>query len=413
MENQKKRKIREMLYEDTPAGRLRRMAIVRELLCRYFDGTATRDEKQSVEYWQPGVPRSGDVLPERDGAACNGSGCRMGQQDSTGLSGRSEPPVTDDNRVLVQSEAGQVEMERRIYREVARRLQFAHTEFREYQPHVPAVAQRSVRVRMVSWVVVAVVVLCMGNMILLLSRQPVKPAKQQTGMSMADSRQEWQTSGSQMLRIVLPDGSRVAMNADSKLEILKPLFNRETREVWLSGEAFFEVTKNTGSPFIIHTGTIETVVHGTSFNVKAYPSFGEHVVTVRDGMVEVREEERTLGVLTADCQLTYRTDCGRLSTGRLSWWNAAGWVDGAMVFNAAGEEEVRLRLCQRFRVEVEIEPGAFRGRRLSGTFRKNENLEYVLRNMTLLLGVRCTVNDRKVTIRRQHNGPASRETDAV
>lgn len=70
-------------------------------------------------------------------------------------------------------------------------------------------------------------------------------------------------------KILLPDGSNVWLNSGSKLSYNKN-FETGLREVYLSGEAFFDVIKNPQRPFIIHTNKIDVKVLGTSFNIKAY-----------------------------------------------------------------------------------------------------------------------------------------------
>jgi ferric-dicitrate binding protein FerR (iron transport regulator) len=80
--------------------------------------------------------------------------------------------------------------------------------------------------------------------------------------------------------INLPDGSKVVLNANSKLEY-PPGFSNNTREVYLDGEAYFDIAHDPGKPFIVHTGSISTRVLGTAFNINAYRSqqFVEVTVT--------------------------------------------------------------------------------------------------------------------------------------
>jgi transmembrane sensor len=86
--------------------------------------------------------------------------------------------------------------------------------------------------------------------------------------------------------ITLPDGSKVWLNADSKLTY-DGKFDGQTREVYLSGEAFFDVAKDKSRPFIIHTRTINLKVLGTSFNVRSYDSDKETETSLVHGSVEI------------------------------------------------------------------------------------------------------------------------------
>lgn len=84
----------------------------------------------------------------------------------------------------------------------------------------------------------------------------------------------------------LPDGSKVMLNAGSTINISKD-FNADTREISLSGEAFFDVAHNPGKPFVIHTSSMDVKVLGTVFNVKAYPNDKLSETSLIKGSVEI------------------------------------------------------------------------------------------------------------------------------
>lgn len=97
-------------------------------------------------------------------------------------------------------------------------------------------------------------------------------------------------------QIVLPDGSKVWLNAGSTLDYPKQ-FNGKTRAVQLQGEAYFDVAKNAKQPFIVHTKTFDIKVLGTGFNVRAYPDEDSAVTSLVHGSVEVitgGKEKRTI-----------------------------------------------------------------------------------------------------------------------
>jgi transmembrane sensor len=85
---------------------------------------------------------------------------------------------------------------------------------------------------------------------------------------------------------IMEDGTRVTLNADSKLEYA-PGFPLLNREVYLKGEAFFDVHPNAKQPFIIHTDKMDIRVLGTAFNVKSYPDEPEAEATLIKGAIEV------------------------------------------------------------------------------------------------------------------------------
>ncbi len=87
-------------------------------------------------------------------------------------------------------------------------------------------------------------------------------------------------------RIYLIDGSTVILEKGATL-IYQPSLNDKTREVSLEGNAFFDIAKDAGRPFMVHTGVIVTKVLGTSFEVKADPKMNDIHVAVRSGKVSV------------------------------------------------------------------------------------------------------------------------------
>ena len=87
--------------------------------------------------------------------------------------------------------------------------------------------------------------------------------------------------------ITLSDGSSVLLKPNSKLSYPK-IFNGNTRKVYLSGEAFFEISKNPKKPFYVYANEIVTKVVGTSFRIKAYADLPNVEVIVRTGKVRIR-----------------------------------------------------------------------------------------------------------------------------
>jgi ferric-dicitrate binding protein FerR (iron transport regulator) len=86
--------------------------------------------------------------------------------------------------------------------------------------------------------------------------------------------------------IIFSDGSKVWLNSGSRL-IYPPVFKGENREVFLEGEAYFEVAKNKNKPFIVRTSDFRIKVLGTRFNVQAYKNEGEQTTVLLEGKVNI------------------------------------------------------------------------------------------------------------------------------
>jgi len=90
----------------------------------------------------------------------------------------------------------------------------------------------------------------------------------------------------------LPDGTKVWLNAGSRLRYDAAMNQKDLRSVTLVGEAFFDVVKNKEKPFIIHTGKVAIKVLGTAFNVRAYPGERLTEATLMRGSIELTVNSR-------------------------------------------------------------------------------------------------------------------------
>ena len=98
-----------------------------------------------------------------------------------------------------------------------------------------------------------------------------------------------QTGAGETGEYILPDGSRVWLNRSSSVRY-PGTFAGDMREVYLEGEAFFDITPNAGQPFIIHANHTQTRVVGTSFGIRAIKGMDEVIVTVSTGVVNLSAE---------------------------------------------------------------------------------------------------------------------------
>lgn len=109
-----------------------------------------------------------------------------------------------------------------------------------------------------------------------------RPAKQDQAIAYTEHKVSYGSKS----QIILPDGSKVWLNAGSKLRYSLQ-FNQTIREVYLEGEAFFDVSKNKNKPFLVKTTDVTIKVLGTAFNVKAYPDEKTIETSVQRGLVQV------------------------------------------------------------------------------------------------------------------------------
>jgi len=198
----------------------------------------------------------------------------------------------------------------------------------------------------------------------------------------------FQTGMTYRRTVVLPDASIIIMNKGTKLTFIKKQFNNKNREVWLEGEAFFDVAKNKEKPFIIHTGTMQTTVRGTSFNIKAYTQTGQNVVSVRTGKVEVCAQNKVLAMLTSNKQIIYDTAKRTSETESIKASDITSWTNGSLILNNANISELRLRLKQCFNVNLQVNGQALNNAKFNAVFKTGTSLDEVMQTISVLYEIK-------------------------
>ncbi|ATL46979.1 hypothetical protein COR50_07150 [Chitinophaga caeni] len=168
-------------------------------------------------------------------------------------------------------------------------------------------------------------------------------------------------------KIVLPDSSIATLNAESSLKY--PETFADSRDVYLKGEAFFEVNTNADHPFIVHSDKIQTQVLGTSFNVKSYDE-EDPTVTVLSGKVKVADNQNTAksAVLTQGDRLVYALNDGRLNVSNDSLNLAAdSWRKGMINMDNLSLAQVAAILERWYDVKIELASPGIAAKVFAGT----------------------------------------------
>jgi transmembrane sensor len=181
---------------------------------------------------------------------------------------------------------------------------------------------------------------------------------------------------------VLPDGSKIWLNADSKIQF-PTVFKGTTRDVYLNGEAFFDVTKNPSMPFIIHLAHGSLRVLGTSFNVRAYDNEAVVETSVVTGKVAFIPKYRQTGkkqdtvFLSPDNKVRYLLAKEEVVVEPAVSKEDSAWIAGKLVFKGMTFEEIGMQLERNFGKKIVFLSDAASRFRLTGTFQDN-TLEEIL-----------------------------------
>lgn len=159
--------------------------------------------------------------------------------------------------------------------------------------------------------------------------------------------------------VTLPDGSTVKMNASTRIEYPES-FSSDVRKVKLSGEAFFEVTRDTLHPFIIETLNASVEVLGTSFNVSAYPNGGLVEVNVKTGKVKLTQHiegssDPKTSILPAGKRGWIKIADGEMGQAEALSPNYSAWITKEISFQRTPLAEAFSVLENTYHVKINME----------------------------------------------------------
>ena len=211
----------------------------------------------------------------------------------------------------------------------------------------------------------AVILLCLSVGTVYLYMQPTSL---QTVSTMAETR-----------NVILPDGSSVLLNRHSSLSYPKR-FKSDNREVQLTGEAYFEVSKDQKHPFIVQTEHINVQVLGTHFNVDAYRNNPEVKTTLLTGSVAVSNKSNSVRMILKPNEIAIYNKVGNKLTRQVTK-NAKdeiSWRDGEFIFDNLPLGEIARELSNSFGTPIHIADTSLQSYRISARFRNGEDLETIL-----------------------------------
>ena len=227
-------------------------------------------------------------------------------------------------------------------------------------------------------------------------------------------------------QMILPDGTKVWLNSGSNLTYYSD-YNGNTRDVMLSGEAYFEVVKNPDKPFVVKTGEIDIKAYGTSFNVKSYPSDGFVETILIKGMVVIEQvsDKKTLailkpheksifykegilpslkGILKSAKQEISRDTIIKIYTDQnilLAKTNVipeTAWKDQKLYFTSETLDEIAVKLERWYGVKIHLQGEEIKNERFTGKFTHNEPIVQVLEAIKITTPITFTIKLNDVYI---------------
>ena len=160
--------------------------------------------------------------------------------------------------------------------------------------------------------------------------------------------QEITVPGGQHIDLVLTDGTEVWLNSLTTLKY-DPMFERDSRTVYLDGEAYFEVAKDAARPFTVVARGVEVEVLGTHFNVNAYPEKNGVVTTLAEGKVRVAEGGHEAVLMPGEQAVA---SAGALDVREVDVSEYISWKDGLFVFRQMPLEQIMEQVYRWYGVKA-------------------------------------------------------------
>lgn len=201
----------------------------------------------------------------------------------------------------------------------------------------------------------------------------------------------------QKANVVLPDGSKVWVNSDSKLSY-GSRFNKKERVLQLEGEAYFEVASDKDRPFIVETNEMAVRALGTSFNVKSYEDENSASTVLRTGRVEVTTDSDCL-ILNPNEKIVFNKQTGHAQKSSID--NATdyiNWKYNELTFNGETFENIAHTLERYYNTRIIFESESLKKYRFTGT-PGNTSLESILQILSLTSPLSYEVKDSMIILR--------------
>lgn len=234
-----------------------------------------------------------------------------------------------------------------------------------------------------------------------------------------DRRSRVETAAGEKKIVWLPDGTRIILNARSMLRV-DSAFGNKTRTVSLEGEAFFNVTHDTGSPFIVRMKDFDVKVLGTMFNVKSYAEDKISETSLVKGKVEItlRSDSSNKLVLKPNEKMVLSYPDKVLNVASPSSLPSVssvvkpltisgdgnsvietGWTQDRLEINDETFEDLKNTLERQYGVSIGFKDDAVKKYRFTATFEK-ESIEEVLKALQLSYEFNYTKNDNQISVEK-------------
>ncbi|QBQ42286.1 DUF4974 domain-containing protein [Sphingobacterium psychroaquaticum] len=210
--------------------------------------------------------------------------------------------------------------------------------------------------------------------------------------SLARSVQTMETGRGKQSHVILSDGTKVWLNANSKLQF-PGRFSNSNREVSIEGEVYFEVAKNKNQPFIVKSEHNHVRVLGTHFNVRSYPTETMKTVTLLEGSVEVRSADMSKKLTLKPAEQSIQQGNEGLHARVVTNPEAViAWKEGQFYFEDADAQSIVKELERWYPVRIHLKEHD-ETKRISGRIRRDDSMKEVV-EMLRFFDIEVSITER-------------------
>jgi ferric-dicitrate binding protein FerR (iron transport regulator) len=200
-------------------------------------------------------------------------------------------------------------------------------------------------------------------------------------------------------QLVLPDSSIVWVNSDSKLKYPQKFKEEDSRFIELDGEAFFKIKKEQGRPFFVKLNNLTIEVIGTEFNISAYNTNKQILVTLNKGKIKIKTNDNSDYILEPDQQFRLNNLNSQVEIVDVDANDFSGWRSGKLIYNELSLSEITLSLNRTFNVQITLDKSILvKEDKYSIKFVNNESIEDILKILSDVAHFAYKINGNHITI---------------
>ncbi|MEO5997842.1 MAG: FecR domain-containing protein [Chitinophagaceae bacterium] len=195
----------------------------------------------------------------------------------------------------------------------------------------------------------------------------------------------------QRSKVILPDSSVIWLNSGTQLTYNSD-FGHKNRDIKLTGQALFQVTKNKKLPFIVNCNELKVKVLGTRFDIDAYPTDENIRVALQTGSVELlhSKNETFHYHLIPGEMAQFNNNSEKVVIHEVNMDRITAWTDGILYFNDSPMKEVLVKLERKYNIDIEVKNTKIYKSVFTATI-KNETLEEIFKSIDYSCSVDCRI----------------------